>query len=79
MIQLTDLHFAPQSSTPTSTRRSSFLDFSELRSKSAADLWKDVVDSASPAARNERQIRETEQSITRWEDDKAVTACRICE
>lgn len=78
--KLVDLHFSPETSISKSTsptaRRSSFLDFSELKSKGAAELWKGVVESS--AAKNERQIRDAEQRITRWEDDSAVSACPIC-
>ncbi|KAG8990861.1 carboxypeptidase Y-deficient [Tulasnella sp. 427] len=79
--KLVDLHFSPESSSskppsPTTRRASSFLDFSELKGKGASDLWKGVVEST--AARNERQVREAEQRITRWEDDNAVSACPIC-
>ncbi|KAG8977867.1 carboxypeptidase Y-deficient [Tulasnella sp. 425] len=79
VYSLVDLHFSPEASlpkSPTARRSSSFLDFSELKGKGAADLWKGVVESS--AARNERQIRDAEQRITRWEDDNAVSACPIC-
>lgn len=53
------------------------MDFSELRSKNASDLWRNVVQSqAQPAGKND--IRSAEQTITPWQDDASVTKCLIC-
>ncbi|KAH9842728.1 FYVE-domain-containing protein [Rhodofomes roseus] len=53
------------------------MDFSELRSKSASDLWRDVVQS-QVASGGKNDIRATEQTITPWEDDALVTHCPLC-
>ncbi|CAE6521930.1 unnamed protein product [Rhizoctonia solani] len=79
--KLIDLHFSPKEKDappPPNRRASSFfdLDLAELKSKSANELWRGVVE--SKAAQQERAIRTAEQSITKWEDDKDVSACPIC-
>jgi len=54
------------------------MDFSELRSKSATDLWKEVVQpQVTPGGKND--IRAAEQTITPWEDDASVTHCPMCD
>ncbi|CDO72894.1 hypothetical protein BN946_scf185002.g79 [Trametes cinnabarina] len=59
-------------------RASSFwdLDFSELKSKSPGDLWREVLQSQSQGGKND--IRAAEQKITPWEDDAAVSQCPLC-
>ncbi|RDX56563.1 hypothetical protein OH76DRAFT_1336518 [Lentinus brumalis] len=60
-------------------RASSFwdLDLSDLRTKSAGDLWREVIQSqASQGGKNE--IRTAEQKITPWEDDASVSQCPLC-
>ncbi|KZT68162.1 hypothetical protein DAEQUDRAFT_757733 [Daedalea quercina L-15889] len=53
------------------------MDLSELRSKSATDLWREVVQSqVSPSGK--KDIRAAEQTITPWEDDASVTHCPLC-
>ncbi|KZT11310.1 uncharacterized protein LAESUDRAFT_642177 [Laetiporus sulphureus 93-53] len=53
------------------------MDFSELRAKSATDLWRDVVQSQmTPAGKND--IRAAEQTITPWEEDASVSQCPLC-
>ncbi|CCM02068.1 uncharacterized protein FIBRA_04144 [Fibroporia radiculosa] len=53
------------------------IDFSELRSKSASDLWRDVLQSqVAPGVKND--IRAAEQTITPWEDDAKVSQCPLC-
>lgn len=78
--KLIDLHFSPKEkeAPPPRTRRTSsfFEDLSELRNKPANELWRGVVE--SKVASQERAIRIAEQSITKWEDDKDVSACPIC-
>ncbi|OSD08660.1 hypothetical protein PYCCODRAFT_1429722 [Trametes coccinea BRFM310] len=86
--KLINLHFPPpgqkkeESSehrpTPQNRRASSFwdLDFSELKSKSAGDLWREVIQSQSQGGKND--IRAAEQKITPWEDDAAVSQCPLC-
>ncbi|KAH7340855.1 FYVE zinc finger-domain-containing protein [Rhizoctonia solani] len=79
--KLIDLHFSPKEKDtppPPNRRASSFfdLDLADLKSKSANELWRGVVE--SKAAQQERAIRTAEQSITKWEDDKDVSACPIC-
>ncbi|KAG8895580.1 carboxypeptidase Y-deficient [Tulasnella sp. 403] len=80
--KLVNLHFAPHhaSTMPQPSRRSSsFLDFSDIKGKGATDLWKGMVESVeSSSAKHDRRIRDAEQSITHWEDDKDVSACPIC-
>ncbi|CAE6426725.1 unnamed protein product [Rhizoctonia solani] len=80
--KLIDLHFSPKEKgappPPPNRRASSFfdLDLTDLKSKSANELWRGVVE--SKAAQQERAIRTAEQSITKWEEDKDATACPIC-
>ncbi|CAE6365090.1 unnamed protein product [Rhizoctonia solani] len=79
--KLIDLHFSPKEKDappPPNRRASSFfdLDLTELKSKSANELWRGVVE--SKVAQQERAIRTAEQSITKWEEDKDVSACPIC-
>ncbi|KAB5596515.1 Vacuolar segregation protein PEP7 [Ceratobasidium theobromae] len=78
--KLIDLHFSPkEKDAPPPNRRASSifdLDLSELKAKSANELWRGVVE--SKAASHERAIRAAEQAITKWEDDKDVSACPIC-
>jgi len=90
--KLIHLHFTPEeqkskekatqaSERPSrpNKRLSSIFDmnFSELRSKSASDLWKDVVQTqVTPGNKND--IRAAEQTITPWEDDASVTQCPLC-
>ncbi|KAG8966030.1 carboxypeptidase Y-deficient [Tulasnella sp. 419] len=87
--KLIELHFTPEAakaplrspspSTPTTPstprRNSSIFDFSvsDLKSTSASDLFKTVLENKS-----EKHIRDVEQSITHWEDDKSVSSCPIC-
>ncbi|KAH8106780.1 FYVE-domain-containing protein [Cristinia sonorae] len=60
-------------------RQSSFFDltFNDLRTKSAGDLWKEVL-TTQPAPGSKADIRSTEQTITPWEDDAAVSQCPLC-
>ncbi|KAG9075348.1 carboxypeptidase Y-deficient [Ceratobasidium sp. UAMH 11750] len=79
--KLIDLHFSPKTekTAPPANRRASSifdLDLSELKNKSANELWRGVVE--TKAASQERAIRAAEQAITKWEDDKDVSACPIC-
>ncbi|CAE6414626.1 unnamed protein product [Rhizoctonia solani] len=78
--KLIDLHFSPKEKDaplPPNRRSSSFFDdLSELKNRSANELWRGVVE--SKAAQQERAIRTAEQTITKWEDDKDVSACPIC-
>ncbi|KAG8886009.1 carboxypeptidase Y-deficient [Tulasnella sp. 331] len=78
--KLVDLHFSSESTVkekaPPARRSSSFFDLADLKGKGAADLWKGVVESTGN--RNEKYIRDMEQNITHWEDDKDVSACPIC-
>ncbi|QRW27470.1 Zinc finger, FYVE-type protein [Rhizoctonia solani] len=79
--KLIDLHFSPKEkddAPPPPNRRSSsfFDDLAELKNKSPNELWRGVVE--SKAAQQERAIRTAEQTITKWEDDKDVSACPIC-
>ncbi|KAF8610000.1 FYVE-domain-containing protein [Ceratobasidium sp. AG-I] len=84
--KLIDLHFSPKAEkpAPVPNRRASSifdLDLSDLKSKSANELWRGVVE--SKAASQERATRgnewkAAEQAITKWEDDKDVSACPIC-
>ncbi|OCH95056.1 hypothetical protein OBBRIDRAFT_788793 [Obba rivulosa] len=53
------------------------LDFSELRSKSASDLFREVVTSQGVSGKK-NSIRDEEQRITPWEDDSAVASCPLC-
>ncbi|KAF8759013.1 Rabenosyn Rab binding domain [Rhizoctonia solani] len=81
LLQLIDLHFSPKEkddAPPPPNRRSSsfFDDLAELKNKSPNELWRGVVE--SKAAQQERAIRTAEQTITKWEDDKDVSACPIC-
>ncbi|CAE6414279.1 unnamed protein product [Rhizoctonia solani] len=78
--KLIDLHFSPREKDvpPPPNRRSSsfFDDLAELKNKSANELWRGVVE--SKVAQQERAVRTAEQTITKWEDDKDVSACPIC-
>ncbi|KAG8984082.1 carboxypeptidase Y-deficient [Tulasnella sp. JGI-2019a] len=78
--KLVDLHFSAESivkEKPQAVRRSSSIfDLADLKGKGPAELWKGVVESTGN--RNEKYIRDMEQSITHWEDDKNVSACPIC-
>ncbi|TBU65620.1 FYVE-domain-containing protein [Dichomitus squalens] len=87
--KLINLHFPPPGQSKSEAaeprpkhenrRASSFwdLDLSELRSKSAGDLWREVVQSqASQNGKND--VRVAEQKITPWEDDASVSQCPIC-
>ncbi|KAI0724038.1 FYVE zinc finger-domain-containing protein [Cerioporus squamosus] len=87
--KLINLHFpppgqrkleAPEPRPQQQNRRaSSFwdLDLSDLRSKSAGELWREVVQSqASQGGKND--IRAAEQKITPWEDDASVSQCPLC-
>ncbi|KAJ1309789.1 hypothetical protein OPQ81_006554 [Rhizoctonia solani] len=81
--KLIDLHFSPREKDappPINRRASSFFDdLADFKNKSANELWRGVVDVVeSKAAQQERAIRAAEQSITKWEDDKDVSACPIC-
>ncbi|CAE6449112.1 unnamed protein product [Rhizoctonia solani] len=81
--KLIDLHFSPKEkdAPPPRTRRtSSFFDeLTDIKNRSANELWRGVVDVVeSKAAQQERAIRTAEQSITKWEEDKDVSACPIC-
>ncbi|EPT06065.1 hypothetical protein FOMPIDRAFT_68551 [Fomitopsis schrenkii] len=54
------------------------MDFSELKGKSASDLWREVVQSqGTPGGKSD--IRAAEQVITPWEDDASVTQCPLCK
>ncbi|KAH9934700.1 FYVE zinc finger-domain-containing protein [Fomitopsis serialis] len=91
--KLINLHFPSESQrlkekpsgdqrpTPRPNKRLSSIfemDFSELRSKSATDLWKEVVQpQVIPGGKND--IRAAEQTITPWEDDASVTHCPMCK
>ncbi|KZT42023.1 hypothetical protein SISSUDRAFT_980929 [Sistotremastrum suecicum HHB10207 ss-3] len=78
--KLIDLHFSHRPKPPPAARRaSSFfdLDFSDLKGKGAADLWRGVVDAR--AQDGVVDIRAEEQRITPWEEDKDVTACPLCK
>ncbi|PIL24175.1 hypothetical protein GSI_13928 [Ganoderma sinense ZZ0214-1] len=60
-------------------RASSFwdLDLSDLKNKSAGDLWREVVQSqASQGGKND--ARAAEQKITPWEEDSTVSQCPLC-
>ncbi|KAI1794555.1 FYVE-domain-containing protein [Ganoderma leucocontextum] len=60
-------------------RASSFwdLDLSDLKNKSAGDLWREVVQSqASQSGKND--VRVAEQKITPWEEDSSVSQCPLC-
>ncbi|RPD66331.1 hypothetical protein L227DRAFT_492519 [Lentinus tigrinus ALCF2SS1-6] len=87
--KLINLHFpppgqrkleAPEPRPQQQNRRaSSFwdLDLSDLKNKSAGDLWREVVQSqASQGGKND--IRAAEQKITPWEDDASVSQCPLC-
>ena len=70
------------------------LGFSELRGKSASDLWKDVINSQAQNGKNDirgerfssavQYIRlmglglAAEQKITPWEEDSTVSRCPLC-
>ncbi|KAF8894497.1 hypothetical protein BD779DRAFT_1609239 [Infundibulicybe gibba] len=59
-------------------RASSFFDF-DLRSITigdAGDLWKNVVSAATEGGKGD--IRSTEQRISPWQDDSAVSKCPLC-
>ncbi|KAI0673024.1 FYVE zinc finger-domain-containing protein [Trametes maxima] len=65
--------------TQQSRRASSFwdIDFSDLKNKSAGELWRDVLQSqASQGSKND--IRAAEQKITPWEEDATVSQCPLC-
>ncbi|QRV99991.1 Zinc finger, FYVE-type protein [Ceratobasidium sp. AG-Ba] len=79
--KLIDLHFSSKSekTAPPANRRASSifdLDLNDFKNKSANELFRGVVE--TKAAAKEREIRAAEQSITKWEDDKDVSACPIC-
>ncbi|KAI0647245.1 FYVE zinc finger-domain-containing protein [Trametes meyenii] len=60
-------------------RASSFwdIDFSDLKNKSAGELWRDVLQSqASQGVKND--IRAAEQKITPWQEDASVSQCPLC-
>ncbi|KDQ60679.1 hypothetical protein JAAARDRAFT_31656 [Jaapia argillacea MUCL 33604] len=58
------------------------LDFKELRSRSAGDLWKGVLMGSSTGSagigNGPGDIRAAEQKITPWEDDASVSQCPLC-
>ncbi|KAI0636775.1 FYVE zinc finger-domain-containing protein [Trametes polyzona] len=88
--KLINLHFPPpgqrkeeqssgQRPMQQNRRASSFwdLDFSDLKNKSAGDLWREVLQTqASQGSKND--IRAAEQKITPWEDDASVSQCPLC-
>nr|VWP00805.1 Zinc finger protein 58 [Ganoderma boninense] len=88
--KLINLHFPPPGQQKTEAletrpvkqenrRASSFwdLDFSDLKSKSAGDLWREVVQSqASQSGKDD--VRAAEQKITPWEEDSSVSQCPLC-
>ncbi|KAI5117662.1 hypothetical protein M0805_008892 [Coniferiporia weirii] len=89
--KLVDLHFSGTSDStvnakgkekiPQSRRASSLfeLDFNDLRTKSASELWKGVLESRAAAANGGKgDIRAAEQRITPWQDDAEVSACPHC-
>ncbi|KAH9945939.1 FYVE-domain-containing protein [Epithele typhae] len=53
------------------------LDLSDLRTKSAGDLWREVVQSQG-AQNSKNDIRAAEQKITPWEEDSVVSQCPLC-
>ncbi|KAI8998458.1 FYVE zinc finger-domain-containing protein [Trametes punicea] len=59
-------------------RASSFwdIDFSDLKNKSAGDLWREVLQTQAQGSKND--VRAAEQKITPWEDDAAVSQCPLC-
>ncbi|KAG8888276.1 carboxypeptidase Y-deficient [Tulasnella sp. 332] len=79
--KLVDLHFSSESTVkekaPPARRSSSFFDLADLKGKGAADLWKGVVESTGN--RNEKYIRDMEQNITHWEDDKDAILSSVDE
>ncbi|OJT07861.1 Rabenosyn-5 [Trametes pubescens] len=88
--KLIQLHFplpgqrkeeAPQQRPTSQNRRaSSFwdLDFSDLKNKSAGDLWRGVLQTQASSQGTKNDIRAAEQKITPWEDDAAVSQCPLC-
>ncbi|KAI0831511.1 FYVE zinc finger-domain-containing protein [Trametes gibbosa] len=85
--KLVALHFPPpgqrkaeeQRPAQQNRRASSFwdLDFSDLKNKSAGDLWREVLQTQAPQG-GKNDIRAAEQKITPWEDDAAVSQCPLC-
>jgi rabenosyn-5 len=89
--KLVALHFGPEEEKPKPSpvrpapasparRASSFfesIDFSELRSKGAGELWRGVVQSQAVQG-SAKEIRAAEQRITPWEEDSSVSACPFC-
>ncbi|TCD63295.1 carboxypeptidase Y-deficient [Steccherinum ochraceum] len=65
---------------PQNRRQSSFFDLtlSDLRTKSAGDLWREVT-TPQPTPGSKADIRAMEQTITPWEDDAAVSQCPLCK
>ncbi|KAI0332118.1 hypothetical protein GY45DRAFT_1299787 [Cubamyces sp. BRFM 1775] len=61
-------------------RASSFwdIDFSDLKNKSAGDLWREVLQTQASSQGGKNDIRAAEQKITPWEDDAAVSQCPLC-
>ncbi|KAI0780731.1 FYVE zinc finger-domain-containing protein [Trametes elegans] len=89
--KLINLHFPPpgqgkleaapeQRPMQQNRRASSFwdLDFSDLKNKSAGDLWRDVLQSQAAQGGGKNDIRAAEQKITPWEDDASVSQCPLC-
>ncbi|KAH8116909.1 FYVE zinc finger-domain-containing protein [Phellopilus nigrolimitatus] len=92
--KLVDLHFSDSTESqangnsmkgkekpPLSRRASSLfeLDFNDLRTKSASELWRGVLESRAAAANGGKGvIRVAEQRITPWQDDAEVSACPHC-
>ncbi|KAM5534103.1 hypothetical protein V8D89_012284 [Ganoderma adspersum] len=87
--KLINLHFPPPGQRKAETpeprpvkenrRASSFwdLDLSDLKNKSAGDLWREVVQSqASQSGKDD--VRAAEQKITPWEGDSSVSQCPLC-
>ncbi|KLO14693.1 hypothetical protein SCHPADRAFT_302337 [Schizopora paradoxa] len=91
--KLVDLHFPREgeangkgkeksSAPPMVSRRSSSIfdiDFNELRSKTASDIWRGVLESRAAAANGGKgDVRAAEQVITPWQDDSEASACPLC-
>ncbi|KAH9951889.1 FYVE zinc finger-domain-containing protein [Amylocystis lapponica] len=53
------------------------LDLSDLKTKSAGDLWREVVQTQGTQG-GKNDIRVAEQTITPWEDDARVSQCPLC-